>query len=232
MPMLDPIHSLIHVTVAVDSISEGEELFRTPRNIILDSQTSTLRSHIPDDLDGLDPWLSLILVLIYESFLGEKSKWYPYLHLLPQTFDTLMFWSKDELAELQASAVISRIGKKGAEAGFLSELVPIIRTHPELFPLSKGKLEEQAIRHAHIAGSQVMAYAFDVDKQADVDDDESLVTDDEENPAKGMVPFADMLNADAEKNNVSPKDYPCNNISQSLTVLARPICSRKMKSSS
>lgn len=212
MPILDHAHPLICVTVAVDSISDGEELFRIPRDVVLDSQTSTLRSYIRDELDDLDPWLSLILVLIYEWFLGDKSHWYPYLHLLPQQFDTLMFWSKAELAELQASAVVSRIGKKSAEVGFLSELVPIIHAHPELFPLSKDKLDGEVIRHAHIAGSQVMAYAFDVDKQNDLDDDESLVTDDEDNPAKGMVPFADMLNADAEKNNVSPRDYTYSNL--------------------
>ena len=126
--------------MAVDSIPEGEELFRIPRDAVLDSQTSTLRSHIPDHLDGLDPWLSLILVLIYESCLEEYSKWYPYIHLLPQQFDTLMFWANAELAELQASAVISRIGKKNAEAGFLSDLVPIISAYPELFPFSKDKL--------------------------------------------------------------------------------------------
>lgn len=168
----------------------------------MDTTTSSLRQHIPEQLDALNPWLAMILVLIYESLQGEKSKWYPYIRLLPNKFDTLMFWSKEELAELQASAVVQKIGKKSAEDAFAFELAPPIVQHQDLFP-SIHK-DHEILRLGHIAGSCVMAYAFDVEKEDEGRDDESLVTDDEENPAKAMVPFADMLNADAAKNNVSP----------------------------
>ena len=201
---------LTYLTVASDAILEGEELFRIPQNTILDNQSSALRKRIPEELDSLDPWLSLILVLVYESLLGDRSEWYPYIQLLPVQFDTPMFWTDAELAELQGSAIVGKIGKKEAEAGFIAQLVPIVKAHPELFPLDHENVADELVRLAHIAGSRVMAYAFDIEHD-DLRDDESLVTDDEENPAKGMVPFADMLNADVEKNNVSsdPTDRSC-----------------------
>ena len=58
-----------------------------------------------------------------------------------------------------------------------------------------------------------MAYAFDIEKSEDDDDegdanDESYMTDDEdEQLPKGMVPLADLLNADADRNNVSSRIF-------------------------
>jgi SET domain-containing protein 6 len=64
-------------------------------------------------------------------------------------------------------------------------------------------------------GSLIMAYAFDIEKseteeEDDVDEnDESYMTDDEdEQLPKGMVPLADLLNADADRNNVSDPAVP------------------------
>jgi SET domain-containing protein 6 len=56
-------------------------------------------------------------------------------------------------------------------------------------------------------GSTIMAYAFDLEKvtgEEDEGDDEGFVSDDEGvTMPKGMVPLADMLNADADRNNVA-----------------------------
>lgn len=61
---------------------------------------------------------------------------------------------------------------------------------------------------AHRMGSIIMSYSFDLElpedpaKNSAADSDDS---DDEEEGKfyKGMVPMADMLNADADRNNVS-----------------------------
>ena len=62
-----------------------------------------------------------------------------------------------------------------------------------------------------MAGSLIMAYAFDLDQNGDQEeadaDEDGFIEDDEEDPAKGLVPFADMLNADADRNNVSSPVY-------------------------
>lgn len=124
-----------------------------------------------------------------------------------------MFWSKEELAELQGSAIVHKIGKQEADESVLRLIAPVIREHTSLFPPSKdvpsfeGQEGEQAILQlAHRMGSLIMAYAFDIEADEDREEDrdeDGLVTDDEEEPPKGMVPMADMLNADADRNNVS-----------------------------
>lgn len=37
-----------------------------------------------------------------------QTKWEPYIRTLPTTFDTPMFWSAEELEELQGTAVVGR----------------------------------------------------------------------------------------------------------------------------
>ena len=82
--------------------------------------------------------------------------------------------------------------------------------HPALFPVAEDSADSTFVQLAHMAGSLIMAYAFDLGKSDDTDeeaDEDGFVEDDEEDPEKGMVPLADMLNADADRNNVSGS--PC-----------------------
>lgn len=122
-----------------------------------------------------------------------------------------MFWTPEELSELQGSAVLDKVGKQSAEENWANTILPIMLNHVPLFPISASNAEErqrQLIELSHMAGSMIMAYAFDIDaddsggNDQDGDDGGSdLTEDDEDNPSKGMVPFADMLNADANRNN-------------------------------
>lgn len=72
-------------------------------------------------------------------------------------------------------------------------------------------------------GSVVMSYSFDLEVPADTDadaadaaadpgSDSDSDSDSEEEGRyyKGMVPMADMLNADADRNNVGPLPPPSN----------------------
>jgi SET domain-containing protein 6 len=157
-----------------------------------------------------------MLVMIYEYLQGNQSRWTPYFRVLPTRFDTLMFWSQSELAELQASAIVDKIGKQGADESILSSIVPIVKANPNFFPPINGlsSYEGEAgtaalLELAHVMGSLIMAYAFDIEKSEDDDDEpedenDGYMTDDEEEQlSKGMVPLADLLNADADRNNVS-----------------------------
>jgi SET domain-containing protein 6 len=80
----------------------------------------------------LGPWLSLILVMLYEYTNGDASNWAPYFSVLPTDFNTLMFWSDDELAELQGSAVLHKIGKEGANEAFMEHLLPVIKEFADI----------------------------------------------------------------------------------------------------
>lgn len=176
-------------------------------------ENSDLPKKLPGVLDDLDTWLSLIVVLIYEDLKKTDSFWLPYLRILPHRFDTLMFWSEAELAELQGSAVVSKIGKDEADETFREHVLPIIRSHPELFPHPRGITSYEGASGqaavsamAHRMATLIMAYVFDLEKDESmkqVDEEGFMSDDDEDDLPKGMVPLADMLNADAEKNNVS-----------------------------
>ncbi|KAJ5826163.1 hypothetical protein N7474_003301 [Penicillium riverlandense] len=200
--------------VARTNIEEGEDLFSISRATILSVQNSDLKTLLAADLDELGPWLSLMLVMIYEYLRGESSKWAPYFKVLPSRFDTLMFWSLAELQELQASPVVEKIGKQDADEAIRDKILPIVKANPSQFPPlnSLESWEGDVAAHAllelaHMMGSLIMAYAFDIEKPEDDEDDEEdggddgYMTDDEEQLPKGMVPLADLLNADAHRNN-------------------------------
>jgi SET domain-containing protein 6 len=200
------------ISAAQQDIGDDEVLFTIPRNLLLSVENSKLKDQLPANLDELGPWLSLMLVMIYEYLQGEASRWYPYFQALPTSFDTLMFWSASELSELQASAVIDKIGKRGAEESIRDAIMPIIRANPSLFPPNSDipsydgpQGEESLLNLTHRMGSLIMAYAFDI---GNPDDDarsgqDGYVTDEEEEVYQAMVPLADFLNADAHRNNVS-----------------------------
>lgn len=201
--------------MARSNIPEGEELFSIPRTLILAVQNSDLKSLLPQDVEALGPWLSLMLVMLYEYLRGPQSRWAPYFRVLPTRFDTLMFWTETELRELQGSAIVDKIGKQGADESILNSIAPIVRANPALFPPVNGLASYDGdagtaalLELAHIMGSLIMAYAFDIEKAEDDEDegdagDESYMTDDEEEQLpKGLVPLADLLNADADRNNV------------------------------
>lgn len=185
-----------------------------------------------------------MLVMLYEYLQGSKSRWAPYFRVLPTRFDTLMFWSPAELNELQASAIVEKIGKQGAEKSILQSIAPIVMANPPLFPPVNGLASYEGdagtaalLELAHMMGSLIMAYAFDIEKAEDDEDepenpDDSYMTDDEEEQLpKGMVPLADLLNADADRNNVSHgafcRIYPFCLVASNQ--LARPVCTRKKR---
>ncbi|GAM86717.1 hypothetical protein ANO11243_047360 [Dothideomycetidae sp. 11243] len=193
--------------IAVQDLAQDEELFSVSRDRILSTENSDFAKtprgqELITNLD--DQWLSLILVMIRESLMNEGSVWKPYFDVLPESFDTLMFWTEDELAELQASSVRDKIGKTSADRMFTQDLLPTIRSAPSHFPGVESLTDQDLLCLAHRMGSTIMAYAFDIEKRpsTQAQDEEGYVSDDEADfLPKGMIPMADMLNADAALNN-------------------------------
>ncbi|KAF5021606.1 hypothetical protein F66182_6353 [Fusarium sp. NRRL 66182] len=196
--------------IALEDIPTGTTLFTIPRKVIINIETSDLPKKLPDvfDLDKpveddespqLDSWGSLILVMIYEYLQGEQSLWKPYFDVLPSTFDTPMFWSDSELDQLQASHMRHKIGKADAESMFQKTLLPIIRSNQGIF--NTNKTEAELIEIAHRMGSTIMAYAFDLENDDEEEEEaDGWVEDRDGKSMMGMVPMADILNADAEFN--------------------------------
>lgn len=215
--------------IATSDIPAETELFSIPRQNVINVENSDLSKKLPkifstltpeddeakdgadnEDIEMPNPWLDLILVMIYEYFQGDASAWKPYFDVLPHNFDTLMFWTDDELNDLQASAVKDHVGKESADEMFQSKILPIIKEHQDVFyPRGAAKLnDEELVKLAHRMGSIIMAYAFDLDGDDDDDEDDEedgWAQDKDAMKSMGMVPMADMLNADAEFN---VRQYP------------------------
>lgn len=150
--------------------------------------------------------------MIYEDGLGQQSRWWPYLQLLPTHFDTLIYWSPSELRELEGSAVLDKVGKDGADTSFKKILLPIIQRHPDIFGhysqvFNSHNAETTLLQVAHRMATLIMAYGFDLEAEPTSSDDDNDEMDGSSQAAyefnKGMVPLADLFNADGCLNNVS-----------------------------
>ncbi|KAA8572868.1 hypothetical protein EYC84_003436 [Monilinia fructicola] len=139
--------------VATDDIEDDEIIFSIPRNAVLNIQNADPLPFSRRLSEKMPSWLALTSILMAE---GQKdnSKWAPYLAILPERLDSLVFWSDSELAELQASAVVNKIGKKGAEDMFASYITPL-------------GLKHSSTEMCHKVASVIMAYAFDIPDPSD-----------------------------------------------------------------
>jgi SET domain-containing protein 6 len=143
--------------------------------------------------------------MLYEYLQGDQSRWKPYFDVLPQEFDTPIFWSEDELKELQGTCLTTeKIGKRESDEMLRKRILPIVLENATIFyPDGATQLsEDELLDLAHRIGSTIMAYAFDLDNgDSDSDSEEDGWAEDREgNTMLGMVPMADMLNANADFN--------------------------------
>ena len=158
-----------------------------------------------DENEPLDSWTSLILVMIYEYLQGDASRWKPYMDVLPTTFDTPIFWSDSEIKELQNTCLSTeKIGKQQSDEMLRSQVVPVVQQNPKVFypDGARESGEEELLALAHRMGSTIMSYAFDLANEHEEEDEEEdgWVEDREGTTPLGMVPMADILNANAEFN--------------------------------
>ncbi|KFZ07689.1 hypothetical protein V502_09835 [Pseudogymnoascus sp. VKM F-4520 (FW-2644)] len=182
--------------VAKGDFAEDELIFSVPR-----TSTLSVKAALPEllsdrqdisaeGINAMPSWAALTAVIISEG-LRPDSKWAPYFNVLPTKLDSLVFWSPEELAELQASAVLKKVGKSKAE---------------EIFRESISKVTPEGANTDlfHRVASTIMAYAFDIPENEQEDEEgtneDELVDDDEQKTSLAMIPLADMLNADADNN--------------------------------
>ena len=98
-----------------------------------------------------------------------------------------MFWNSAELAELEGSAVLDKIGRAEAEEDFKETIIPFMKTHTNLFPIDNDGGDSNFMQLAHLAGSLIMAYAFDLGENDDTEEEaveDGFIEDDEEDPVE------------------------------------------------
>jgi SET domain-containing protein 6 len=155
--------------IAVKDIESDELLFKIPLTAVAAVEYDKDFSKSVDT-EELGPWLSLIAYLMS---LQNSAKWKPYFDVLPQSFNTPMFWSSFEA--LKGSALVDKIGIEQAEEQYNISLKPVL----ELEQFANTDVSLDAF---HRMGSIIMAYSFDIESE-----DGELI--------KAMVPLADTLNA-------------------------------------
>lgn len=189
--------------VATEDIPEDDLLFSIPRHTLFSCQNSSLQSHLAEeDLINLGEWHLLILTMLYENS-HESSKWQKYFNILPHSFSTPMFWTNQEISELQGSTLASKIGREEADQSYHDRIAPIIARHPDLFIASQCTIQD-----FHRMGSLIMAYSFDAPltttsahSQSDSDPEDDGSEEEEEKFEKVMCPLSDLLNSDTALNN-------------------------------
>ncbi|GAA6053605.1 hypothetical protein JCM3770_001549 [Rhodotorula araucariae] len=187
--------------VAGADIEPDTLLFSIPRSILLTTATASLQAQLPDDAwSSLEGWTPLILSMMREYL--RTSTWAPYFALLPTRFDALMHWSAEELAELEGSNVLSKVGRDEADHEFEETVKPFVKAHEEVF----GNPEEYTAELFHRMGSWVLSRSFHVDSKEEEEKDEDSDHEEEEEEREdvadvAMVPFADILNAKSGSDN-------------------------------
>ncbi|KAI5474151.1 SET domain-containing protein 6 [Pseudohyphozyma bogoriensis] len=185
--------------VALADIPPDTLLFTLPREYLLTTSTSALPPLLPPTAWAeLNGWTPLILCILYEYAHPTTSVFKPYFDVLPPpgSFDSLMFWSEEELKELKGSLVLTKIGKDEADEEYANVVVPFLREHKEVFGDVEG--EGYTLERFHWAGSLILSRSFHVESGAGEDSDEEEDEDEEEVEKVedvAMVPLADHLNA-------------------------------------
>lgn len=87
--------------------SKGQALVAIPSTAWL-TQKSVIKSGIAKLVEDLEPWLQIALFLLHERS-KSPSSWQQYLDSIPAEPDVPLFWTNEELSELQGTQLLSSI---------------------------------------------------------------------------------------------------------------------------
>ncbi|KAG8056725.1 hypothetical protein GUJ93_ZPchr0002g24658 [Zizania palustris] len=123
--------------VAARGLSRGEVVAEVPKKLWIDAD-AVAASDLGRALSGGDlrPWVAVSLLLLREAARGAHSPWAPYLAILPSQSDSTIFWSEEELLEIQGTQLLSTtMGvKEYVQSEFDNVEAEIISKNKDLFP--------------------------------------------------------------------------------------------------
>jgi hypothetical protein len=172
--------------VALNSFPAGsnELLLRIPKDLILSVRNCSI-SHLLEQA-GLTDATGLIVALLHETSLGEKSVWHDYISSLPQRADVPILWTEEELEQLDGTEIgwgdIIRKDKTAMCADFEQLVQPLVHAFPDLLPASHVN-QEMYLNAASLVSSR----AFFVDEEH----------------GEALVPLADLLNTHSQTEHTS-----------------------------
>ncbi|KAF3775357.1 Fructose-bisphosphate aldolase-lysine N-methyltransferase [Nymphaea thermarum] len=89
--------------VAQKDIGRNEVVVEVPKRTWINLDT-VAASVIGPVCSGSNPWIRIALFILREMAVGEKSDWSPYIRILPKQMDSTIYWSEEELAELEGQS--------------------------------------------------------------------------------------------------------------------------------
>ncbi|KAI4339381.1 hypothetical protein MLD38_024332 [Melastoma candidum] len=122
--------------VATRDIGRNEVVIEVPKKLWINPDT-VAESEIGNVCAGLKPWVGVALFLLRERKLaGESFKWRHYMEILPEFTDSTVFWSEEELAEIQGTQLLSTtLGvKELVKSEFEKVEQEVLQPNPKLFP--------------------------------------------------------------------------------------------------
>ncbi|XP_039123840.1 fructose-bisphosphate aldolase-lysine N-methyltransferase, chloroplastic isoform X1 [Dioscorea cayenensis subsp. rotundata] len=121
--------------LAQRNISGNEVVLEVPKSLWITSEL-VAASDLGRLCTGFKPWVSISLFLLCERSKGDASPWRPYIDILPQSTDSTIFWSEEELAEIQGTQLLSTtLGvKEYVQSEFLKVENEVILPNKNIFP--------------------------------------------------------------------------------------------------
>lgn len=123
--------------LAHKDLYKKEQVLEIPKSMWINSET-VAASEIGRVIGrGLKPaWISIALFLLREKALGSSSPWSPYINILPPFTNSPLFWSQEELSQLQGTQLLRTT--EGVKDYVMSEFIKvednIIVPNRHLFP--------------------------------------------------------------------------------------------------
>nr|XP_043606953.1 fructose-bisphosphate aldolase-lysine N-methyltransferase, chloroplastic [Erigeron canadensis] len=121
--------------VAERDIGRNEVVLEIPKKFWINPETVSA-SDIGRVCDGLKPWISVALFLIREKLRQDDSVWRSYINILPEFTDSTIFWSEEELSEIEGTQLLSTTlsVKEYVKNEFLQVQDQVILPNKKLFP--------------------------------------------------------------------------------------------------
>ncbi|XP_027346229.1 ribulose-1,5 bisphosphate carboxylase/oxygenase large subunit N-methyltransferase, chloroplastic [Abrus precatorius] len=120
--------------VALKDISRNDVVLQVPKRLWINPD-AVAASEIGNVCSGLKPWLAVALFLIRERS-RDDSLWKHYFTILPKETDSTIYWSEEELSELQGTQLLSTTlsVKEYVQSEFRRLEEDIILPNKQLFP--------------------------------------------------------------------------------------------------
>lgn len=120
--------------VATRDIGKNEVVLEVPKRFWINPD-AVAASEIGNVCSGLKPWISVALFLLREKH-RKDSKWKYYIDVLPESTNSTIYWSEEELDEIQGTQLLSTtLGvKEYVESEFGKVEEQVILPNKKLFP--------------------------------------------------------------------------------------------------